>query len=59
MNWGIIATGNIAGKFARTITAMNAEGQSLIAVGSRDISRAREFAESYGISRVYGSYEEP
>ncbi len=58
MNWGIIATGNIAGKFAKTINAMNAEGQSLIAVGSRDISRAKEFAESYGISRAYGSYEE-
>ncbi len=58
MNWGIIATGNIAGKFAKTINLMAGEGQKLAAVGSRDLSRAEEFAKQYGAEKAYGSYEE-
>ena len=34
MKWGILATGNIAGKFASTIRQMEGEGQTLAAVGS-------------------------
>ena len=29
MNWGIIATGSIAGKFAATVNAMAGEGEVL------------------------------
>lgn len=58
MNWGIIATGTIAEKFARTVNAMSAEHQRVVAVGSRDLERAGEFAEKFGIERYYGSYEE-
>lgn len=35
MKWGILATGNIAGKFASTIRQMEGEGQTLAAVGPR------------------------
>ena len=35
MNWGILATGTIANKFATTVNAMAAEGERLAAVGSR------------------------
>lgn len=58
MNWGIIATGTIADKFAKTITAMKTEGERLIAVGSRDKERAQSFAEKHGIQKSYGTYEE-
>lgn len=34
MNWGILATGTIANKFATTVNAMAAEGERLAAVGS-------------------------
>ena len=58
MNWGILATGSIASKFARTVNAMKGEGERLIAVGSRNLSRAEEFAAAYGVPKAYGSYEE-
>ena len=58
MKWGILGTGNIASKFARTVNAMGEEGESLAAVGSRSIEKARAFAERSGIAKAYGSYEE-
>ena len=58
MNWGILATGNIAQKFARTVNAMGGEGHRLVAVGSRSAGRAKEFAEQYSVPKYYGSYEE-
>lgn len=36
MNWGVMATGMIAEKFARTISSMRSEGENIAAVGSRD-----------------------
>ena len=41
MKWGILATGNIAKKFASTVQQMGAEGESLAAVGSRRAQAAR------------------
>ena len=35
MKWGILASGTIAAKFARTVNAMAGEGETLAAVGSR------------------------
>ena len=35
MKWGILATGTIAKKFASTVEQMGAEGEQLVAVGSR------------------------
>ncbi len=58
MKWGIFATGTIATKFAKTISAMVTEGESVVAVGSRSLEKARDFAETHGISKAYGSYEE-
>ncbi len=58
MKWGILATGNIAGKFAGTVSQMEQYGQSLAAVGSRNAESAKTFAERWNISHYYGSYEE-
>lgn len=59
MKWGILATGNITVKFANTINQMNRNGepQELTACASRTLKRAKEFAETYGIPKAYGSYE--
>lgn len=57
MKWGIMATGNIAGKFAATLNQMQAEGQILEAVASRNEEKAESFAETYGAAKAYGSYE--
>ena len=58
MNWGILATGTIANKFATTVNAMAAEGERLAAVGSRRAESAKAFAAQYNIPHWYASYEE-
>lgn len=58
MNWGILATGNIASKFANTINLMYQENQTLAACASRSTEKASEFAARFSIPKAYGSYEE-
>ena len=60
-NLAILGAGRIAGTMADTVRRMNAAGRGdvrLFAVAARDGERARAFAEQYGVSRAYGSYEE-
>ena len=57
MKWGILATGTIAKKFASTVEQMGAEGEQIVAVGSRHMESAQAFAQQYGVPRCYGSYE--
>ena len=57
VKWGIIATGTIANNFAKTVNQMGEEAK-VIACASRNVKRAKEFAEQYGIEKYYGSYEE-
>lgn len=56
INWGIIAPGRIAHKFAHDLRM--AEGARLHAVASRSEERARAFAGQYGARHAYGSYKE-
>ncbi len=58
MKWGIMATGNIAAKFAKTVNSMGDKDEILTGVGSRDLKRAESFAREHGILKVFGSYEE-
>ena len=57
MKWGILATGTIAQKFASTVEQMGAEGEQLVAVGSRHMESAQAFAQQYSIPHCYDSYE--
>ena len=57
MKWGILATGNIAKKFASTINQMSNENEQLAAVGSRHMDSAKAFAREHDIPRYYDSYE--
>ena len=56
VRWGIVATGVIARAFARDL-ATSASGR-LVAVASRDASRAHELAGEFADVAGYGSYEE-
>ena len=58
MNWGILGLGTIAKKFAKAVNLMSEQGERLVAVGSRSIEHAKEFADEYGAEKCYGSYEE-
>jgi predicted dehydrogenase len=54
--WGILAPGKMAAKFAKGIQIL--ENAEIYAVGSRDLQRAKKFAEEFGCKKYYGSYEE-
>jgi len=55
VRWGIVGLGRIAHKFVGDL--MLTPGARVVAVGSRDITRARDFADQYGIESTLGSYE--
>lgn len=55
IRWGILAPGSIAHAFTRDLRTA---GLNPVAVGSRRLESAREFADRYGIARAYGSYEQ-
>ena len=54
--WGVIGTGWIADRFVTTVTRNTS--QRIVAVGSRSLDRAREFAEGHVVEKACGSYEE-
>ena len=58
IRWGIVGLGTIAKKFADTVTAMGKDRAVLAAAASRDINKAKAFAEKYGIENSFGSYGE-
>ena len=56
VRWGLLSTANIN---RRLIPAIRASDRGeLIAVASRDYTRARSYADMWGIPSAYGSYEE-
>lgn len=56
MNIGIIGTGSIAVKLAEAINRV--DGANFFGVASRDLDKAREFAEKYNATQWFGSYGE-
>jgi predicted dehydrogenase len=56
VRWGILSTAHINRKLLAG-AALSSEVE-VVAVGSRDLSRARTFADEHGIPDAYGSYEE-
>lgn len=56
MKIGVIGAGAIANKVISGVSAL--EAVQCYAVASRDLDRAKAFAEAYGFQKAYGSYEE-
>lgn len=54
IKWGIIGLGGIAHDFA---AAFQSEQAELVAVGSRTLQKAQEFADQYQVPKAYGHYE--
>ncbi|MBB6003424.1 Gfo/Idh/MocA family protein [Arcicella rosea] len=55
--WGIIGCGKIAEKFADDLN-IYVPNATLHAVASRDLAKAKDFAEKYKATHAFGSYEE-
>ncbi|XP_067940128.1 trans-1,2-dihydrobenzene-1,2-diol dehydrogenase-like [Watersipora subatra] len=61
MYWGIVSAGKICHDFVNALndpTGPAAAHNKVVAVGARQLDRAKTFAEHHGISTVYGSYQE-
>jgi predicted dehydrogenase len=56
IRWGIIGLGHIANKFATDLATV--ENIELIAVASRDLQNAKNFAEKHHAKKAYASYLE-
>src|SRR5262245_9914011 len=57
VRWGILSTANIGVR--QVIPAMQqGEWSEVTAIASRDFEKARSVAQTLGIPRAYGSYEE-
>ncbi len=56
MRWGILSTADINRKLLAG--AAESDDVEVVAVGSRDLARAEEFARTWGIGRAYGTYGE-
>lgn len=56
MKFAILAAGNIANCMAEAVSGIDKAEK--YAVACRELSRARAFAEKWGFTRAYGSYEE-
>jgi predicted dehydrogenase len=54
IRWGILAPGGIAHTFADAVAVGTAS--EVVAVGSRSLERAQDFADEFGITRAYGGY---
>ena len=54
--WGILAPGKMSAKFTRALQLL--DNVELYSVGSRDLKRAKQFAEEFGFKKYFGSYEE-
>ena len=55
LGWGILSCGKISSDMAN---ALNAQGARIVAAAARRIASSKQFAESHGIPKAYGSYEE-
>src|SRR5690554_4237689 len=57
VKWGILSTANIARE--KLIPALQLSSNSeVIAIASRQLNKAQEFAEEYNIQKALGSYED-
>ena len=56
VRWGILSTAHINRKLLAGAALSNE--LEVVAVGSRDLTRARAFADEHGIPAAYGSYDE-
>ncbi|CAA9212714.1 MAG: hypothetical protein AVDCRST_MAG41-59 [uncultured Corynebacteriales bacterium] len=55
MRWGILGPGKISRSFLTGLAGSRTE--RAVAVGSRDLARARAVADDFGVGRAHGSYE--
>jgi predicted dehydrogenase len=54
IRWGVVGPGRIAEKVVQDFAVV--DGARAVAVASRSLARARDFADRHGLDRAHGSY---
>uniref|UniRef100_A0A8D0DHS9 Trans-1,2-dihydrobenzene-1,2-diol dehydrogenase n=1 Tax=Salvator merianae TaxID=96440 RepID=A0A8D0DHS9_SALMN len=54
--WGICSAGKISHDFLVALKTLPPEDHKVVAIASRDLSQAQEYAKKHGIPKAYGSY---
>jgi predicted dehydrogenase len=55
-NWAVLGCGKIAQKFSKDLQLL--DKANLYACASRDLNKAKKFADNFGFQKAYGSYSE-
>lgn len=56
--WGVLSASKISHDFVLALETLSVEDHKVVAVAAKDKSRAKDFADDFGIPKYYGSYEE-
>lgn len=56
IRWGVLGAGRISGWFAQALSVL--PDAERYAIASRTLEKGQKFAEEYGFTKAYGSYEE-
>lgn len=56
--WGILSASKISHDFILALETLSSEDHQVVAIAAKDKSRAKRFADDFGIPAYYGSYEE-
>lgn len=58
LRWGIAAAGKISNDFVCGLSTLDEHDHTVVAVGARDLDRATEFAQRFGIPNAHGTYQQ-
>lgn len=56
IKWGLMGAGRMSGWFAEALSIL--PNANRYAIGSRDFTKGKQFAKTYGFQKAYASYEE-
>lgn len=57
LRWGIASAGKISNDFCAALSTLSKDDHEVVAVAARSEVSAKEFADSFSISKYYGGYE--
>ncbi|XP_074601697.1 trans-1,2-dihydrobenzene-1,2-diol dehydrogenase-like [Brevipalpus obovatus] len=58
IKWGILSAGKISHDFTVCLRSLSKEQHQIVAVATRSLEDAKNFANKHGIPNAYGSYQE-
>lgn len=56
LRWGIASAGKISWDFVNALGTLSDNDHQVVAIAARDLSRAQEFAQKFGIAKAYDAY---